>query len=105
MAKIWYAGPKKGRANFLNVIRVSGEGVWIDVVCLVLPIFLSLQAEDHFFPEASGITGLLYYLLVFFSAFTLLRLIAVAVFRKHIDFDNPHTSYRDGVFVADAERI
>ena len=105
MAKIWYAGPKKGRSNFINLVRVSGEGYWADLLCLMLPMFVAFAAEDRIFPNASLMLELLFLVLTFLSAHMLVKLIVVHAFRKHIDFDNPHTSYRDGVFVADAERV
>ncbi len=103
MAKIWYAGPKKGRANFFNLVRVSAEGLWADLLCGMPPIVLATQADDLFFPDASLLPSLFFTLLIFVSVFTLIRLIFANVFRSRIDFDNPHTKYRDGELIEPTE--
>lgn len=94
--KVWFAAPKKGTANLLNVIRVSKEGALIDFVWLFSGIMLGTRTPDYIAPAASFWMGVLLAAAVSGGVLVIGRVLLLFLFKDRIDFKNPYTNYNGG---------
>ena len=104
MGKYWFAGPKKGRANFFSMVAVSWKGHLATFLVIALSSIGSIRIVDRF--DGGGwLLGLVILLASYSMIFISLRLIVYFAVRDRVDYEHTYKDYEDGVLIRKREGV